>query len=102
MPRLTIWAQALVDFIVKYYMKEVLSEAKEELDAWELHIDRSLSKDGSGAKLILAGIRDQKLEYALRLRFFASINEAEYEVLIQRIELTREMGVKRLMAHSDS
>lgn len=54
MPKLTIWAQALADFVVEYYKKKVLSETKEELDTWEFYANGSLIKKGSGTRLILA------------------------------------------------
>lgn len=37
----------------------------------------------------------------MRFGLLALNNENEYEVLIQGMELTRKMGAKKLVAHSD-
>lgn len=61
-----------------------------------------MSKEGSGVRLILARLGEQKLEYTFRFRFPTLNNKVEYEELIQGIMLTSEMGAKRLAAYSDS
>lgn len=51
--RPTIRAQIRVDFSVECCRKEAQPEAKEEPNTQELHVDRSLSKEGNGVRLIL-------------------------------------------------
>ncbi|XP_077232541.1 uncharacterized protein LOC143869867 [Tasmannia lanceolata] len=41
-------------------------------------------------------------EYALRVDFNASNNEAEYEALLARLSLVTELGAKKLKVYSDS
>lgn len=43
-----------------------------------------------------------KLEYALRLKFKASNNEAKYEALIVGLKMAGSMGAQRLHIYSDS
>nr|GFD34066.1 reverse transcriptase domain-containing protein [Tanacetum cinerariifolium] len=58
-------------------------EDKEELpDPWILFIDRSSCTDGLRAGLILTNPEGMEFTYALRFRFEATNNEAEYEALI--------------------
>ncbi|GJT56313.1 reverse transcriptase domain-containing protein [Tanacetum coccineum] len=61
-------------------------EAEEELpDPWTLFTDGSSCVDGSRAGLILTDSEGAEFTYALRFRFEATNNEAEYEALIAGI-----------------
>nr|GEV52565.1 reverse transcriptase domain-containing protein [Tanacetum cinerariifolium] len=50
--------------------------------------------DGSGAGLIPKNPKGMEFTYALRFRFDATNNEAEYEALIVRLKIAEQMGVK--------
>nr|GEX19251.1 hypothetical protein [Tanacetum cinerariifolium] len=72
-------------------------EEEEELsDPWTLFKDGSSWVDGSGAGLILTNLKGAKFTYALRFRFDATNNEAEYEALIAGLRIAEQMGVKNL------
>nr|GEV76724.1 retrovirus-related Pol polyprotein from transposon 17.6 [Tanacetum cinerariifolium] len=58
--------------------------------------------DGSGAGLILTNPEGVEFTYTLRFRFDATNNEAEYEALIARLRIAKQMGVKNLQANVDS
>ncbi|GKC26050.1 reverse transcriptase domain-containing protein [Tanacetum coccineum] len=76
---------------------------KEELpDPWILFTDGSSCTDGFGAGLILTNPEGMEFTYALRFRFDATNNEAEYEALIARLKIAKQMGVKNLQATVDS
>nr|GEV47624.1 reverse transcriptase domain-containing protein [Tanacetum cinerariifolium] len=78
-------------------------EAKEELlDPWTLFTDGSFCIDSSGAGLIVTNLEGAKFTYALRFRFHATNNEAEYEALIAGLRITEQMGVKNLQTNVDS
>ncbi|GJX09626.1 reverse transcriptase domain-containing protein [Tanacetum coccineum] len=78
-------------------------EDKEELsDLWVLFTDGSSCIDGSGAGLILTNPEGAEFTYALRFRFDATNNEAEYEALIAGLRIPEQMGVKNLQANVDS
>ena len=62
----------------------------------------SLNDGGSGASLILISPKGHLMHCALRFRFKASNNEAEYEALIKGLELAKEMKVELLEIFSDS
>ena len=51
---------------------------------------------------MLKGLDDVKVEQSLRFSFRASNNQAEYEALIVRMILVKEMGVQRLLTKIDS
>ncbi|GJX30248.1 reverse transcriptase domain-containing protein [Tanacetum coccineum] len=57
---------------------------------------------GSGAGLILTNPEGAEFTYAMRFRFEATNNEAEYEALIASLRIAEQMGVKNLQANVDS
>ena len=68
---------------------------------WGLYVDGSFNKGGSGAGLILVSPEGHQMHCALRFRFKASNNEAEYEALIAGLNLAKEMKGKSLEIYSD-
>jgi len=55
--------------------------------SWNLLVDNSSTKDGSGVGLIIKTPQGERHEHTLKFKFKASNNEAEYEVLIEGVEL---------------
>ncbi|GJV10606.1 reverse transcriptase domain-containing protein, partial [Tanacetum coccineum] len=96
-PRTSVKGQILADFIVERPEDDPLDtpmEAEEELpDPWTLFTDGSSCVDGSGAGLILTNPEGAEFTYALRFRFDATNNEAEYEALIAGLRFAEQMGV---------
>ncbi|GJS48003.1 reverse transcriptase domain-containing protein [Tanacetum coccineum] len=71
-------------------------------DPWILFTDGSSCIDGSGAGLIITNSKGMEFTYALRFRFDATNNEAEYEALIVGLRIAEKMRVKNLQANVDS
>ncbi|GJT21687.1 reverse transcriptase domain-containing protein [Tanacetum coccineum] len=98
-------ARALRDFIVERPEDNsedtIMEDAKELPDPWILFTDGSSYTDGSGAGLILTNPERMEFTYALRFRFDATNNEAEYEALIARLKIAEQMGVENLQANVD-
>ncbi|GJT89769.1 reverse transcriptase domain-containing protein [Tanacetum coccineum] len=105
-PRTSVKGQILADFIVERpedNLEDTLMEDEEELpDPWTLFTDGSSCADGSGAGLILINPEGMEFTYALRFRFDATNNEAEYEALIAGLKIAEQMGVENLQANVDS
>ncbi|GKD32783.1 reverse transcriptase domain-containing protein [Tanacetum coccineum] len=105
-PRVLVKGQILADFIVERLEEDspdTPMEEKEELpEPWILFTDGSSYTDGSGAGLILTNPEGIEFTYALRFRFDATNNEAEYEALIVGLRIAEQMGVKNLQATVDS
>ncbi|GJW24394.1 reverse transcriptase domain-containing protein [Tanacetum coccineum] len=95
----------LADFIVERPEEDspdTLMEVEEELlEPWILFTDESSCTDGSGARLILTNTEGMEFTYALRFRFDATNNKAEYEALIARLRISEQIGVN-LQANVDS
>ncbi|GJX79936.1 reverse transcriptase domain-containing protein [Tanacetum coccineum] len=98
--------QILADFIVERLEEEspdtLMGEEEELPEPWILFTDGSSCTDGSGAGLILTNPKGIEFTYALRFRFDATNNEAEYESLIAGLKFTEQMGVKNLQVNVDS
>ncbi|GJZ14791.1 reverse transcriptase domain-containing protein [Tanacetum coccineum] len=79
-----------------------MAEPEELPEPWTLFTDGSSCIDGSGAGLILTNPEGVEFTYAMRFRFEATNNEAEYEALIASLQIAEQMGVKNLQANVDS
>ncbi|XP_004292102.1 PREDICTED: uncharacterized protein LOC101304540 [Fragaria vesca subsp. vesca] len=113
MPRVAIKRQAAADFISELTpMKEheEYPEIENEVTVaprsvepgWKLYVDGSVTKDKSGAGIILVSPDEFKYKYALEFKFSTSNNAAEYEALIRGLQLAQEIGVKSVQVFSDS
>ena len=113
MSRTTIKGQALADFVAKFtYPTMVLNGAIDMSSTsvehkkdnkltnpstiWSLRIDSSSNVNGSGVGVILESPTREKINYALRLEFLASNNEAKYEALLAGLQLVKEMRAEQL------
>ncbi|GJZ15523.1 reverse transcriptase domain-containing protein [Tanacetum coccineum] len=74
----------------------LMDEEGELPEPWILFTDGSSCTDRSGAGLILTNPEGMEFIYALRFRFDATNNEAEYEALITGLRIAEQMGVKNL------
>ncbi|GJR94338.1 reverse transcriptase domain-containing protein [Tanacetum coccineum] len=105
-PRTAIKGQILADFIVERPEEEspdeLMAEPEVLPEPWTLFTDGSSCIDGSGAGLILTNPKGTEFTYAMRFRFEATNNEAEYEALIAGLRIVEKMGIKNLQANVDS
>ncbi|GKD79076.1 reverse transcriptase domain-containing protein [Tanacetum coccineum] len=105
-PIVSVKGQILADFIVERPEEEspdtLMGEEEELPEPWILFTDGSSCTDGSGARLILTNPEGMKFTYALRFRFDATNNKAEYEALIAGLKIAEQIGVKNLKAIVDS
>ncbi|GJR42163.1 reverse transcriptase domain-containing protein [Tanacetum coccineum] len=81
---------------------ELMAEPEELPEPWTFFTDGSSCIDGSGAGLILTNPKEVEFTYAMRFRFEATNNEAEYEALISGHRIAEQMGVKNLKSNVDS
>ncbi|KAL0394909.1 UNVERIFIED_CONTAM: hypothetical protein Slati_4457100 [Sesamum latifolium] len=77
MPRTTIKAQALADFVSK--IAEMSIKDASQHQRWLLHVDGSSTIQGSGADIVITTPQGEDLEFAIKFSFKASNNEAEEE-----------------------
>ncbi|KAL2245842.1 UNVERIFIED_CONTAM: Transposon Tf2-11 polyprotein [Sesamum indicum] len=97
-PRPAIKAQALADFIVEL----AYDEAGISTPSWSLHVDGSSTLTGNGAGIVLESPEGDKFEYAIKLEYPSSNNEAKYEAFLARGELALAAGARKITIYSDS
>ncbi|KAL0405859.1 UNVERIFIED_CONTAM: hypothetical protein Slati_3899800, partial [Sesamum latifolium] len=100
MPRATIKAQALADFISEMAEMSVKDTCQDQV--WLLHVDGSSTTQGSGAGIVITTPQGEDLKFAIKFSFKASNNEAEYEALVIGMRMAHEAGARHLLAYSDS
>ena len=103
-PKTAIKGQVLADFVMEFTSPEPAenTQALTDLPIWKLSVDGATNAQGSGADLILTSLEGIDIEYALRFRFQASNNEAEYEAVIAGLSLAYSLEIDQLEVCSDS
>ncbi|KAL0433450.1 UNVERIFIED_CONTAM: hypothetical protein Slati_2679300 [Sesamum latifolium] len=99
-PRTTIKAQALADFISEMAGMSVEDTSQDQV--WLLHVDGSSTTQGSGAGIVVTSPQGEDLEIAIKFDFKASNNEAEYEALVIGMRMAHEAGARHLLTYSGS
>ncbi|KAL0405421.1 UNVERIFIED_CONTAM: hypothetical protein Slati_3856000 [Sesamum latifolium] len=100
MPRTTIKAQALADFISE--MAKISIKDASQDQRWLLHVDGSSTTQGSGVGIVITTPQSEDLEFAIKFGSKASNNEAEYEALVIGMRMAHDAGARHLLAYSDS
>ncbi|KFK32316.1 hypothetical protein AALP_AA6G226100 [Arabis alpina] len=99
-------SQVLADFLIKLPEKGAAEEGPSQKETlygeWELHVDVSSSKSGSGVGIRLTSPTKEILEQFFRLGFKASNNEAEYEAILAGLRLARALNIEEISVFSDS
>lgn len=90
-------SQIFADFIAEYSGAPLDSDGR-----WTLYVDGASSLQDAGAGIALTGPQGEMLNYALHFQFPVTKNTAEYEAMIARLKLTRELGAREVHLHSDS
>ncbi|GAV80435.1 hypothetical protein CFOL_v3_23896, partial [Cephalotus follicularis] len=93
--RPAIKSQVLADFVGDNTPTECMEEdpSESERGIWKLSVNGSSYISGSGAGLVLTSLDGWTLEYALRFKFKATNNEAEWEALIAGLTIAKHLEV---------
>jgi len=67
-----------------------------------MYFDGSLMKTGAGVGLLFISPLEVHMHYMVRLHFAASNNAAEYEALVNGLQIAIELGVRRLDVRGNS
>ncbi|GJV45233.1 reverse transcriptase domain-containing protein [Tanacetum coccineum] len=95
-------ANFIIERLDEEFLDKLMAEPEELLEPWTLFTDGSSCIDRSGVGLILTNLEGVEFTYAMRFRFEATNNEAEYEALIASLRIAEQIGVKNLQANVDS
>ena len=102
LPRNTIKAQALADFIAEFTPSQDDLSTDEGNEMWVVNVDGSSTLYAGGVGIVLKSPEGDKLEYAARLQYPTTNNEAEYEALLKALELAKSLGAESLTVRGDS
>ncbi|KAK8924197.1 hypothetical protein KSP39_PZI019370 [Platanthera zijinensis] len=100
-PRLSIKAQAMADFLADY----VVEVAEEELTRpvpWKVMVDGASGRRSLGAGVILESPQGVRIEQTVVVHFPITNNQAEYEAVIAGLRLAGELGVHDVEVLTDS
>jgi ribonuclease HI len=100
-PRRAIKSQALVDFITEW-MDSGLWGINDLPKHWVMYFDGSYTLKGAGAGVVLFPPEGVMLKYANQIEFPTTNNTAEYEGLVTRLRLAKELGIQWLLIRGDS
>ena len=83
---------------------EALEEQNQDDDIarWKLFVDGSSNQHGYGAGLVLQTPSRDQMEYAIRIGFKATNNEAKYEAFLANLRVATELEVESLDVYNDS
>jgi ribonuclease HI len=105
-PRTAIKGQILAEFQYDPNNPSLLMPAETQLGLitgrWELFVDGASNSKGSRARIVLVSPEGLVLEQAVRLKFSASNNEAEYEALMIGLRMARKLSASHLQVFCDS
>ena len=73
-----------------------------EPEYWVMHFDGSKMLNGSGVGVLLQSPTGDKLHYVPQIHFEATNNMEEYEALIHRLRVAKDIGIKRIVCCGDS
>ncbi|XP_071740103.1 uncharacterized protein [Rutidosis leptorrhynchoides] len=92
--------QILMDQPIKHVLTR--PEISGRMAKWELYTDGSSTEERVGIGLLLVSPNGEEITYAIRLKFAASNNEAEYEALLVGLRLAKSIDVQQLTAYVNS
>ena len=98
-PQTAIKAQALANFIAEFTLGV---ENNEDEAWWKIKVDGSSNKDARGVKVVLESPEKDVIQYAVRLQFSTTNNDAEYEALLIGLKLAKSIRAQKLKVYSDS
>ena len=105
MPRSSTRSQALADFTAECNFgqtTESIITSLGEKHVWTLFTDGSSTVASGGAGIILTSPEGFKIQQAIKFKFCATNNEAEYEALLAGIKLAQHLEVHHINIFSDS
>ena len=100
LPRHTIKAQALADFIAEFTSSHNESEVVKD-KKWIIHVDGSSTQHAGGIGVVLQSPEGDKLTYKVRLQYQATNNEVKYEALLKGLELAKSIEAESVLILGD-
>jgi len=94
-PHGPVKVQCLLDFV-----NDLQHTVQEE--QWTLYVDGSSNQGRASVNIVLEGVNQILIEKSLHFAFKTFNNQAEYEAILVRLSLAREVRVRVLTCKTDS
>jgi ribonuclease HI len=96
--------QVVVDFIVGHSIDQNNDESCNlvSIHPWKLFFDGSVCRESQGVGVVLVSHRGAIFEESVRLEYFCTNNQAEYEAILLGLQILSSMGVKSVEVFGDS
>jgi len=94
-PRISVKGQVLADFLLEFNNTPE-SEELPKKETWVVCVNGSSANRKSGVGVALVSLDGEKFQYAMKLDFVTTNNEAEYEAVLAGLSIAREMGAKNV------
>jgi ribonuclease HI len=94
--------QVVADFIVDHNIELCSDICVVEKGTWKMFFDGSVCSQGQGVGCLIVSPHGVEHEVSIRLEFWCTNNQAEYEALLSGLETLADMGVSRVNIFGDS
>jgi hypothetical protein len=92
-PQTSIKGQALADFLIE--LSDIPESEELPKDAtWVAYVDRYSANQKGGVCVTLSNPEGENFQYAIKLDFVTTNNEAKYEAVLAGLTIAREKGAK--------
>jgi ribonuclease HI len=80
----------MADYFVEF-CNTLKNEELPKEETWVVHVDGSSANQRSGVGVTLTSPEGEKFQYAIKLDFVTTNNEAEYEAVLAGLSIARQM-----------
>ena len=103
-PLKSIKGQVVADFIIGHSIDQNGDESCNlvSICPWKLFFDGSACREGQGVGIVLISPRGAIFEQSVRLEYFCTNNQSEYEAILLGPQILSSTSVKHVEAFDDS
>jgi hypothetical protein len=103
-PLKSIRGQGVADFIIEHNIDQNSDESYNlvSIHLWKLFFDGSACREGQCVGIVLISPRGAIFEQSIRLEYFCTNNQVEYEAILLGLQILSFMGMKHVEAFGDS
>jgi hypothetical protein len=96
--------QVVVDFIIEHSTDQNSDESCNlvSIHPWKLFFDGLACREGQGVGIVLISPGGAIFEQLVRLEYYCTNNQAEYEAILLDLQILSSIGVKHVEAFGDS
>ncbi|XP_075642006.1 uncharacterized protein LOC142613516 [Castanea sativa] len=98
--RSAVKGQVLADFLTEFTI--IKDQRAKDTSIWRIYMDESSNKHTGGAGVVLHTPKGDKIECMIHMDFSTTTNEAEYEALIEGLDLAIAARAKSMIIYFDS